>query len=140
MFFYGVVVVSLALIVPVPVVDIIHSLVFSPPADGAGGTGYPLKEIMVGLLSEITRAFITCYLYAATVGKGSSLLHGIKFGLLYSGLIASLYIILGGFYFKVANPMHFIVTDSLILIIQGIASGIALYYTYRQDKPAQEPY
>lgn len=129
-FVIGVVLVLFALLVSVVLVDIAVSIFVQQP-QASNGTEYSMNEMVVGVVSEAIRAIITVYLYAATVNKGSSLLHGIKFGLLYSALIASLYIILGYFYFELKNPVKFAVVDSLILLVQGVTSGAVLYFLYK---------
>lgn len=129
-FVVGVVLVLFALLVSVVLVDIAVSIFVQQP-QASNGTEYSINEMVVGIVSEAIRAIITTYLYATTVNKGSSLLHGIKFGLLYSALIASLYIILGYFYFELKNPVKFAVVDSLILLVQGVTSGVVLYFLYK---------
>lgn len=132
LFFYGAVLVLVVLIISVPFVDVIYSLLFRHSRNSADSTSYSFKEMIVGIISETIRSFITCYLYKSTIDRGSTMIHGIKFGLLYSGLIAALYIILGAFYFQLKNPLRFVIMDSFILLIQGIASGVVLYYIYKR--------
>lgn len=132
LFFFRAILISIVLIIPVPLVDIVFSLLFHYSEKMPETTNYSFKEMILGVISETIRAFITCYLYSTTIDKGSTIIHGIKFGMLYSALIASLYIILGGFYFKLENPLQFVIVDSLILILQGIVSGVVLYYIYRR--------
>ncbi len=91
------------------------------------------NELLSGIVSEALRALITVLLYSTTENKGSSLAHGIKYGWLYSALIASLYIILGGFYFQLKNPLKFVIADTSSLFVQGVLSGIVLYYTFRKS-------
>lgn len=112
----------------VPFCDFILSFVFSSNQ----GQSDTVKQILVGIVSETTRAFITCYLYSVTQNNGSSLIHGIKHGLLYSALIGSLYLILGAFYFQLNSPFRFLITDAFILIVQGIASGFMLYSIFKE--------
>lgn len=123
---------SIVLIGIVPLVDLIIVL-FMPSPNGLNeSVQYANNEIMSGIVSEVIRALITVYLYSTTENKGISILHGIKYGLLYSALIASLYIILGRFYFQLKNPLQFVVVDTAILFVQGVSSGIVLFYTFRK--------
>jgi len=122
---------AVVFIVSVPLVDVAASLFNNNLKDALGPGGYAKQQIVAGIVSETIRAVLTCYLYAATAGRGSSRGHAIRQGLLYSALIASLYIVLGAFYFNVKNPLMFIIQDSLILIVQGIATGLVLYPVYR---------
>ncbi len=128
----GFVLLSIVLIGTVPLTDLIISL-FLPLSENRNETlEYANYEILSGIISEAIRALITVYLYYTTENKGSSLAHGIRYGILYSALIASLYIILGGFYFQLKNPNKFVIVDSAILFVQGILSGIVLFYTFRR--------
>lgn len=125
---------SIVFIVLVPITDFLVSLFMTKDlATNSSDSSYSLKEMIAGIISETFRALITSYLYSTTIGKGSSMLHGIKYGLLYSALIASLYIVLGGFYFQLKHPSLFVLVDSLILIIQGFISGVLLYYVFRKS-------
>ncbi len=123
---------SVAFIIVVPATDIVVSLFLTRQSPAGAATAYSLKEVISGTASEVLRALITCYLYSTTIGKGSTPGHGIKYGLLYSALIASLYIVLGGFYFKLKDPVLFVVLDSLILFVQGVVSGLLLYLVFRK--------
>lgn len=118
---------SVLLLACVPVCNILLSFCF----DSDQKNGISNEQLFAGILSETIRAFISCYLYANTENKGSSFLHSIKFGFLYSALIGSLYLILGYWYFQLKSPSHFLVGDSFILAIQGVVSGILLYYVFR---------
>lgn len=123
---------SVSLIISVPLVDVLLSLFNGKRDNPANPLAYTTRQVVAGIVSEVVRAIITCYLYSTTAGKGSSIKHAICYGLLYSALIASLYIILGGFYFNVENPVRFIIQDSLILIIQGAGTGLVLYPVYKE--------
>lgn len=130
--FFAFLVLSLSLISCVPLADILFSITFIDGANLNEPVSYSNKEMYAGIVSETLRALITVYLYATTKNRGISILHSIKFGLLYSALIASLYIVLGAFYFQTKNPLKFILVDSFILFIQGILSGLILYSFYKQ--------
>ena len=127
-FFTGFLLLSLVLLASVPFCDFILSFVFHSDQTQSDTP----KQMVAGIVSETMRALITCYLYSVTENKGSKLIHGIKHGLLYSALIGSLYLILGYFYFQLRSPLHFLIEDSFILVVQGIASGFILYAVYRQ--------
>ncbi|MCE3296064.1 MAG: hypothetical protein K0R65_1778 [Crocinitomicaceae bacterium] len=106
---------------------------FFYPVKTSPGAEISAKQLLAGISSESIRALITVYLYTLTAGKGASLAHGLKHGLLYSALIGSLYLILGAFYFQLSDPVRFLITDSVILLVQGAASGFVLYFVYRQS-------
>ncbi len=120
---------AFVLVISVPFCDLLLSLFFS-------GSGQPdsLRQILAGIGSETLRALITCYLYSVTENRGQSLAHGIKLGLLYSALIGSLYLILGALYFQLKNPVRFLIADSFILLVQGLTSGLVLYYVFREKR------
>lgn len=130
-FLIGTVLISFILLVSVPICDFILSFIFDSSNQNQSETA---KQIMAGIISETTRAAITCYLYSVTENKGSNLIHGVKHGLLYSALIGSLYLILGYFYFQLKSPLLFLISDTFILTIQGIASGTVLYYVFRKKQ------
>jgi len=123
---------SIVFIAAVPFADLIVSLFIRAKQDPGSSSDYSSNEMLAGIVSETLRALITSYLYSTTIEKGSSMTHGMKYGLLYSALIASLYIVLGGFYFQLKDPLMFVVVDSSILFLQGIASGLILYYVFRE--------
>ena len=123
--------VSVVFIAIVPLTDFI--MAFFNRQNGLNKPEYSNQQMLAGIISETIRALITVYLYSATQSRGRSIAHGIKFGLLYSALIASLYITLGGFYFNLKDPFQFVVVDTVILILQGIASGVVLYYVFKEQ-------
>jgi hypothetical protein len=127
-FLIGSALLAIVLLASVPFCDFILSFFFS----NSNQNQNTIQQILAGVASETIRAFITYYLYSVTENKGSRLIHGIKHGLLYSALIGSLYIILGAFYFNVTSPLRFVIADTFILAVQGIVSGIVLYYIFRK--------
>ena len=129
-FLGGSILLAFSLLVCVPFFFFILSFVFSSNQSEGDTT----KQILAGVASETTRAFITYYLYSVTENKGSSLNHGIKHGLLYSALIGSLYLILGAFYFQLNSLLHFLIADTFILIVQGFASGFVLYNISKEKR------
>lgn len=129
-FLIGSIVLAITLIVCVPLCDFILSFFFSSTNNQSDTT----KQILAGITSETIRAFITCYLYSVTENKGSKLIHGIKHSLLYSALIGSLYLLLGAFYFQLNSPLRFLIADTFILTVQGIAGGFILYSIFKETR------
>ena len=127
-FLIGSLLLSVALLACVPFCDFVLSFFF-----GDSNQSENSKQIIAGVASETIRAFITYYLYSVTENKGSKLVHGIRHGMLYSALIGSLYIILGALYFELRSPLRFLIADTFILAIQGLVSGVTLYYIFRKD-------
>lgn len=120
---------AFVLVAIVPVVDVMLALF--------GGSGHAVKtdysfiQMISGMVGESIRSLISVYLYATTEHKGTSLTHAMKYGVLYSLLVASLYVFMGAFYFELPNPLKFAIMDSIILLLQGVLSGYILYYTFR---------
>lgn len=127
-FLIGSILLAIVLLGCVPFCDFILSFVFTSSPNQSNAT----KQILAGITSEAIRAFITCYLYSVTEKKGSTPIHGIKHGLLYSALIGSLYLILGAFYFQLKSPLRFLVADTFILTVQGVFSGYILYIVFKE--------
>ena len=125
----GIVVLSIVFVGIVPITDLVFALFH--PADKAGASEYSTQAMLAGIVSECIRALLTVIIYSQVVNCGTSLWHGVKFGLLFSALIASLYIILGGFYFNPSDRCSFVVEDSIILFVQGLASGVVLFRIFR---------
>lgn len=136
--FTGFIFLSVVLMAVVPMADFFTALFFEKTDNANNPVDYAGNEMAAGIASETIRALITVYLYATTQNRGRSLLHGITYGLLYSALIASLYIILGAFYFQLKNPLKFIVADTSILLVQGVLSGVVLYFTFRNKALHQD--
>jgi hypothetical protein len=95
--------------------------------------GYSFSEVLVGILNEGLRAGLLCYLFPHIKGAGSSYLHAIKFNLIIVGLIGSLWIIAGYGMFVLKNPGLFLVEDTIILLLQGVTSGICLQVLYKKQ-------
>lgn len=128
-FFLGSFLLALVLLAAVPFCDFVLSFFWgSSGSEDSGG------QILAGVIAETLRALISCYLYSVTEKKGSSLLHGLTHGLLYSALIGSLYLTLGYFYFGLNSPLRFLIADTSILLVQGLVSGPVLYLVYREGR------
>jgi hypothetical protein len=102
--------------------------------DVAGPGSYQKNEVIFGVIGEALRGLILCYLYPQMKGAGSTLRHAILFGLLTSALIGSIWLLVGVSTFPLANPVKFLVNDTLILFAQGLLSGGGLYIIYRSDE------
>ncbi len=111
-----------------------YSIAFVFQFKSYNNDGYTFKQVLAGLAAELIRTIVSCRLYAATPQKGSSIKHGIYYGLLYSALVGSLYLFVGAFYFQVKHPIQFVLVDAFVLVMQGISSGIAFYYCFRRPK------
>ena len=88
---------------------------------------YPLKDMLLGIASESLRALLLCYLFPKIRGAADSVANAIKFGLVISGLIASMWLIIGYGSFQLKDPGKFVMYDGVILVLQGVFSGLGLY-------------
>jgi hypothetical protein len=93
---------------------------------------YSIKDMLLGIAGETIRALFLCVLFPQLKKAGSSLFFSIQFGLLCSGLIASMWLVIGYGSFVLKNPNAFLLCDALILFIQGILSGIGLHFLYKR--------
>jgi hypothetical protein len=87
---------------------------------------YSLKDQILGVLSEGLRALLLCYLFPQIKDAGRSYLSAIKYGLIISALIATMWLIIGYGSFVLKDPDSFFMYDAIILMIQGILSGAGL--------------
>lgn len=130
-FVAGCIILSFVFLAAVPVCNFILSFFLNTTQTAAEAVTYSGNQMWAGIISETLRAIISCFIYAETKDRGISITHGIKHGLFYSALIGSLYIILGAFYFHISNVTNFIIEDSFILLVQGLANGPVFWWMYK---------
>ena len=94
---------------------------------------YPLKDMLLGIASEGFRALLLCYLFPKIKGVQDSADLAVKYGLVISGLIGSMWLIIGYGSFTLKDPAKFVVYDGIILVIQGVLSGLALHAACRKN-------
>ena len=119
---YGGIAATIGLLMAVVVFDLLIGLV---SVNNGEKEGYAPKEILFGLIAEGIRGFILSYLYLGYAGKENAYLHALKFGILASFLVGSVWVILGYAYFG-TNVLY----ETIIIIIQGIFSGLGLGFVY----------
>ncbi len=85
------------------------------------------QEMVLGMISDSLRAILLCYLFPQLKHAGESIAVGLKFGLAFSGIMSTLWLIFGYFKLKLEDPNFFLIFDGIIFIIQGILSGIGLH-------------
>lgn len=93
---------------------------------------YSGRALISGAVADIIRAVIVTYLYQRNEQAGVSLTHAVWFGLLTSFLVATLYV----FYQYGAVPglgAEFLISKTVIIILQGVLSGIALWTVFRNS-------
>ena len=89
--------------------------------------------MLLGIASEGLRALLLCYLFPKIKGVQESADLAIKYGLAISGLIGSMWLIIGYGSFTLKDPTKFVIYDSVILVLQGILSGLALHAACRKN-------
>ena len=94
---------------------------------------YPIKDMLLGIASEGLRALLLCYLFPKINGAQNSAFTAVKYGLAISGLIGSMWLIVGYGSFILKDPAKFVVYDGTILVLQGILSGLALHAACRKN-------
>ncbi|HWY10139.1 MAG TPA: hypothetical protein VN026_02380 [Bacteroidia bacterium] len=94
---------------------------------------YSVKDMLLGTVSESLRALLLCCLFPQIKKAGISFLHAIRFGLIISALIGTMWLIIGYGSFILKNPNAFFISDTIILALQGILSGIGLQILYKKN-------
>ncbi len=89
------------------------------------------QQIIYGVMGESLRAAILCYVYPQIRGAGGSLRHAIKFGLLMSALVGSIWLFVGAYTIGGEQIMRFIFADTVVLLAQGLLSGLGLYVAHQ---------
>ena len=88
---------------------------------------YSFNIILLGFISDSIRALFLCYLFPQFKYAGTSILQSIKFGLIISGIMSTLWLLIGYFDLKLEDPNYFLIYDGIIFIIQGVTSGVGLH-------------
>ena len=127
--------VTFLLLLSVVLVDVVYMayLHLSDKAASAIENTYLLKDMLLGIASEGFRALLLCYLFPKIKGVQESADLAIKYGLAISGLIGSMWLIIGYGSFTLKDPTKFVIYDSVILVLQGILSGLALHAACRKN-------
>lgn len=119
------------LLFSVVITDLVNSLFISRDlAAQAVGDFYPVKDMLFGFLSEALRALLLCYLFPQQRTAGRSYSEAIKFGLVISALIGTMWLVVGYGSFVLKDPGALVVYDGIILVLQGILSGVGLQWLY----------
>lgn len=127
--------VTFLLLLSVVLVDVVYMayLHLSDKAVPAIENTYLLKDMLLGIASEGMRALLLCYLFPKIKGVQESADLAIKYGLAISGLIGSMWLIIGYGSFTLKDPAKFVVYDGVILVLQGVLSGLALHAACRKN-------
>lgn len=127
--------VTFLLLLSVVLVDVFYIayLHLSDRAAPAIENNYPLKDMLVGIASEGLRALLLCYLFPKLKGVQDSADKAVMYGLAISGIIGSMWLIVGYGSFTLQDPAKFVIYDGIILALQGILSGLALHAACRKN-------
>jgi hypothetical protein len=93
---------------------------------GEGSGFYPSDIVFFGIIAESIRGFLLAYLYSKMKNAGASMRHAIEFGIIASLLVGSLWVVLGYAAYPHTDPAEFLVSETAIILTQGILSGIGL--------------
>ncbi|MEO1033557.1 MAG: hypothetical protein AAFX55_19375 [Bacteroidota bacterium] len=91
-------------------------------------------QIWSAIMGETIRAVLTSWLYMYHNKKGFSIGKTIKFGLVCSGLIGSIWLIVGAEFLNHTDKLSFIIDDGIILVLQGLIAGIVLWLIYKKEE------
>ena len=93
---------------------------------------YNNQQLMLAVSGELLRAFFTDWLYLYHKTNQSLLTNALKFGLVCSALIGSIWLILGMEFLESQDRLSFLIDDGIILSLQGLVAGIVLWLVYRK--------
>ena len=96
--------------------------------------GYTSRKLLFAILGESIRAYITSWLYLSHKTDKSLVINAIKFGIICSALIGSIWLVLGMKFFDIQDKLSFLIDDGIILILQGLIAGILLWFIFKNEK------
>lgn len=91
------------------------------------------QAILWGFIADGIRGVLLAYLYPQMKNAGSSYLHAIKFGIVASLLVATLWVVFQ-WGTSTALSTSWLVQESIIILLQGILSGMGLGWAYKSKK------
>ena len=131
-FILGWVFISVLLLLSVVLIDLFSSWIKQPGNTASVKELYSIKDMLLGILSESLRALLLCYLFPQLKQAGQSFKEAIKFGLVISALIGTMWLVIGYGSFTLKHPGAFVLYDGIILTIQGVLSGAGLHVLYKR--------
>ena len=99
-------------------------------------SSYTTRQLILAFFGESARAYLTTWLYLYHRTDKSSVINSIKFGIICSALIASIWLFLGVEFFGSHDKISFLIDDGIILVLQGLIAGLVLWVIYKNEKPA----
>ena len=122
---------TLALAIVFLGVVVIYGILKGMIVGNTNGAAYSNHQIIIAICAESLRAICTVWLYIHHKADKSSLLKAIVFGLVCALLIGAMWIILGAAFLHPTDTISFIIDDSIILLLQGVVSGVVLWRVYK---------
>lgn len=104
------------------------------PSHGPSQTFPSERVVWLAALAETLRAWLTNWLYIRHAENKDRLIIAVRFGLICSLLIGTLWIFVGAAYMEPETVWSFVVDDSIILLLQGIYSGYILWFIHKPLK------
>lgn len=89
------------------------------------------SQIANGILAETSRAILTVWMYRYHKSNKANVRQAMVFASACSALIATLWLPLGAGLIESERRVAFLITDGLVLALQGPASGAALWWSLR---------
>ena len=103
-------------------------------ANGSADLDYSTSQLVLGGLGESIRAVLTTWLYRYHQTNKSRLANALLFGLICSALIGSIWLLVGVELIDAHYKLSFIIDDGIILLLQGLISGVVLWLVYRKEE------
>ena len=91
------------------------------------------QQLIFAIIAEGLRAYLTTWLYIHHSTDKTRAINAVKFGLICSALIGSIWLILGIQFFPTADQLTFLIDDGIILGLQGVVTGVVLWYTFNGE-------
>lgn len=101
--------------------------------DAQNDNGYTSQQLIFAVLGECIRAYVTNWLYVYHRTDKSLLINAIKFGVICSALIGSIWLPLGMEFLNPQDKLSFLIDDGIILTLQGLVAGIVLWFMYNDE-------
>ncbi|MEM9548043.1 MAG: hypothetical protein AAGA77_18825 [Bacteroidota bacterium] len=103
-------------------------------ANNQAEVNYVTNQLFFGALGESLKAFLTSWLYQYHSTNKSVITNALKFGVICSAMVASVWLFVGMEFMSPGNKLSFIIDDGMILLLQGLVSGIVLWFIFKNEE------